>query len=191
LKNKYLSAIIFIIAIADLLDFWPKYQLYLKFKSIFQLGEILSQSCEIVFFIFLITSILISSKKFHVILIGIITVLMGNLLHLSLDIYNEYFTLRNLLPRFGYIIMYLSILKFLIIKLYKKESKIFISEHIGFFSGLIASLVVGYEKVRAGIFESNIFSIHTLYGIGMVIIIVTFWIILSLNNKDVEKNFSE
>lgn len=188
MKKFFLLISVIILDIACIFNFWPKFELYLKFKSIFQLGEVVSQLSEITLLTALAVSILISSKRVYVILFGLFTSLLGNIIHFTLDIYNSYFTFRNLTPRIGYILLFSSIIYLLLLQ--KNKSNII--KNLGFLAGVIASGVVAYEKIRAGIFQANIFTYNTLYGIGMVTAVITAWIMFNKHMiKAVNEEFNQ
>lgn len=184
MKRFSLFISILILNIACIFDFLPKFKLYMQFKSIFQLGEVASQLSEIILLTALLAAILISSKRVFLLIFGVIICLCGNALHLRLDIYNSYFTYRNLIPRFSYVILFSVVLYLLICKEHASNTV----KHIGFLVGLAGSGVVAFEKIRAGIFQANIYNIHVLYGVGMFLAVLSGWLIFSRKNSLIKLN---
>ncbi|MCT4593821.1 MAG: hypothetical protein N4A57_06075 [Anaeromicrobium sp.] len=146
------------------LDFIPKLKLYLKFKSIFQLGEVLFQFSQIIFLIGLLVYIIFNFKYKKIFLLSVYMAFIGSFANLILDIYNDYFTFKNMSWLIGYVLFYFTLI--LIMK--KRKSSLI---HICLFFGTIGTLFITYEEVRSGIFEGTLFTLNSFYPLGILVLI--------------------
>ena len=167
-----------LILIVNIVDFYSPLMQFLQRMSIYQLDGIITRSVGMIFILFVGLALIVKKEKaVSFLMLGTFMGGLGNFIGLGLGLKTGFITSKGIILRMSFLVFYFSLLAAILINRNKVQIKKLFLINIAFIAGLIGAGIICFNKVNSSIFAGRIISVDSIYGVGIVILLIYFWVV--------------